>query len=517
MNVNRKLAVIVCCSETWIQIPVGTFGISSYLEKNNIEHRILHSHLQSADETKRILAGLLDENYTFALVLHWKENIPTFLYISKYLKSIINDPFRLVCAGMTASFFYNDILNDPTLPDIVFCGDSEQSILDFCKQKSIDEIKNIAYKINDKIFLQPQESLDAQTFFSSLAFTYFDRLINSDQYIHFINKTYFHINLSRGCLSDCRYCGGSHSAYMKYWNRKKMIYRSSDSVINDIMNLYEKTVGIEDFLNIHIDDFFAAYIPIVTELSEKEISRKIKLTICERGFLNIEKLTPYIDAFKKFKAVAFEISPETDDDRQRKEIMSGNEKHKYNETEIKKTAHFFTAHKIYVKIFYTVYNFLDTKETVFNRLLFIRRMKSACADTYVSFFCSTLALDCGSSDYDSLPHPPGIYAYNDAVCFNKLFGNLTYTRNPRDLDYIISARFYTWLIENESLSQDILSRPYVTLENIYFIVKKYELSTMPQEDFFSSGKFISFIIEKLKLDFSHDAPAVPTAKKTEIK
>ena len=378
---KRKLLIINCSTHQWPHMPVGTNGISFLLKKNQVKHTVLSYHNQNRRETYEVLRSLIRSGYDVILLFHWKEQIKTFFELSRYIKYFKNKNSVLCAAGMSAGFFYKQILLDENLPDLVFIGDSEKSIIDFSKNIPIEKISNIAYidKKNKKIIKTKSQdhSMDTKTF-SNITYTYFENIYNKSNYINFIFcNTCFYINLSRGCDKKCLYCGGSIIAFKHCSGRNHSVYRNINSVINDIVYLFKKNKNIfkNNPVPIFIDDFFDNYILVLKKLSDINLSPMINIVINERGLLDKEKLIKNISVFYSFNKVSFEVSPETELDYQRKKLMPDNTRNMYKNEYLIKLICFLREHNFYCSVYYTMFNSFDTKNDILNRLNFIREMK----------------------------------------------------------------------------------------------------------------------------------------------
>jgi len=496
----RKLIIIACCMERWIQIPVGTFGLSTYLRRHGIEHTIVHSHMQSFDQLRPLIDEWIEEGYSFALVLHWKENTPTFYTFSHYLKARIKDPSDLLCGGITAAFFSEEILRDPMLPDIVLRGDPEKAVLDYCQGVPVSDIENAAYLQDGVPVLKDiTRQLDAETF-SSLEFTNYSMLHNEDRFLDAINKRYFHVNVTRGCQANCEYCGGSLNANIRHSNRSKTLVRTTESAVADIHRLHARTRGRFPHVNIHMDDFWAHYFPVIEQVSQSEIAKGINLSLGDRGIMNLERVKRHLPVFKAFNKFTFEISPESDDEEQRRILMQGTGKEGYDEDYLMQICEFLTEHQLHAIVFYTLYNSQDDADSIFKRLQHFEAMKRRVNRDYITIVCSSFSLDTASDEYCALPEPPALKDYGEPDSkFTRILGNLSYIRNPKDVEILLAAKFQFVLTEMKTgpAGDSWISKLQFTREDLLGIIRKYDLTKLLHQDFVRSGRYIDFIIEKL--------------------
>jgi len=497
---QRKLIIIACCMEKWIQIPVGTFGLSSLLARQGIEHHILHSHMQSFEQSRALIDDWIEEGFSFALVLHWKENTPTFYTFARYLKERLEDPSRLVCGGITAAYFHEEILRDPGLPDIVFRGDPEKPVLDYCRGVALEELENVAFLKEGQPVIRPISWQLDPAEFSTLEFTNYSRLHNEDRFLESINRRYFHVNVTRGCLADCEYCGGSLSANIRHSNRSKLLIRTTESAVADVQRLHARAKGRLPFVNLHMDDFWGHYFPVIEQVSRLPIAQDIQLSLGDRGIMNLERVKRHLHVFQAFRKFTFEISPESDDEEQRRLLMQGTGKEGYNEDYLVEICDFLQANGLYALVFYTLYNSKDTADTIFARLKHYEAMKQRFDPERIAIICSSFSLDTASQEYCDLPEPPALKDYGEPdEKFTRILGNLSYIRSPKDVETLLAAKFQlvftdlkagpagtTWIKDLRFTREDLLS-----------IIRQHELGKLLHQDFVRSGRYIDFILEKL--------------------
>ena len=85
---QSRLLIVNCPSDYFEHIPMGTFGLCDYLNRKNIQTKILNLSLYKSSEIDRALKHYLEK---FApthvgLVLHWQETLEGVLWASEYIK-----------------------------------------------------------------------------------------------------------------------------------------------------------------------------------------------------------------------------------------------------------------------------------------------------------------------------------------------------------------------------------------------------------------------------------------------
>jgi len=499
MSTNRKLMIIVCGTDHWLQIPVGTFGLSSHLTSLNLEHIILNTSLHTKVGLQGFLDRAIQEGWCFALVLHWKEQTPTFFDVANYLMDRV-DSDRVLCGGITASFFAREIIETPRLPNIVIKGDPEDPIRRYCEGYPIDSIENMTWINNGQVEEKPITWLLDSEGFSRLSFTDFSKLIYSERFIEFISKAYCHVNITRGCHANCEFCGGSRSAYRLHSGRSRILVRPTQRVVEDIEQLVRYSTPLTPITNIHLDDTWNNYFPVLKQLSQMTLAKSIFITISERSGLRIDQVRENLDVFKAFHGLRFEISPESDDPDQRKALLSGTGKHIYGNDYVVELISLLNENKIYCHLFYTVYNFRDTPSQIFARISTYRRMMQSFDPAWTTVICVGLALDSASVDYMALPDPPKLVDYyRPTNKFAQILGNLTYIRQPEDVELILTIHFLIQLVDlkfgpnkNPAYS-DFDAEP----DEVMSIVHELKLEKLMRHEFVMMGRQVELIRQKI--------------------
>ncbi|MCP4183704.1 MAG: hypothetical protein GY761_10360 [Hyphomicrobiales bacterium] len=437
------IVILVCCSEHFTQIPVGTIGLSDRLSRSGISHEIFHSHLQPSAELKSCLEQKIKAGWHVSMVLHWKENTETFCRLAIWLRSITN-PHQLSCGGITASFFYKEILTDPSLPDLVFRGDPEEPILNLCEGVMPGEIPNLSWLKDQTVIANPMTySIDNEGF-ENARFANYHKLHRSEQYIKKTNALFIHIPISRGCWANCNYCGGSQLAYKLHSARSKVLIRKPERVVHDVEELFHKLSDELLPLHLHFDDFYRNYRPILEVLSQHSLAPQINLYISERGYLAPERILKDRELFTCFNRVTFELSPETEDDAMRSVITRGSGKEHYNEDTVRRIIRAGEEAGINLWIYYSVFNTLDTSETLSARFGFLDKMYQFLTPYKNShLIIHSLALDCASDAYLANSSPPTLSEYRKGSGrFSMLLGNLTLAEDKDARIDLMTCKFF---------------------------------------------------------------------------
>lgn len=166
---------------------------------------------------------------------------------------------RIVFGGVGATFLWSHLLTHFPEIDFVVVGEGETSFpalvgaLENGNRSAVEAIAGIAF------------SKSGQPFFTGPAapVTDLDRLPDPARYF-----TFQHLSLTRGCPSDCHFCGSP-----RLWGRR-VRFHSADSFVNRIARLYEKGVRFFYFS----DDTFTLKKRLVVDVCQKIVARNLDIS-----------------------------------------------------------------------------------------------------------------------------------------------------------------------------------------------------------------------------------------------
>lgn len=360
---KSKLLIVNCPSDYFEHVPMGTFGLCDYLNKKNIQTKILNLSLYKSSEIDRVLKHYLEQ---FApthvgVILHWQETAEGALWASEYIKSV-NKNIQIICGGFTAGYFGGTILEKCLSIDYIIIGDPEKPMEMLLGDCRLPEIPNLIYRESKKVITNKDLYLIDKDTISSLSFSKLEYLYDHELYIDAIEKKFgFPIFIGRGCVFDCQYCGGSGSAFSLHSNRTRPVMRSIDSVISDLKRLKNFTRKIYICYETKLDYILNLFEAIK---KEKELVNFFQLNygawrLIDNKFLELYKET---FNFERSERPLFEISPEVFSDQGRKKIK--NRKLSYSIKDLKENLYAINnclGNSVKVDIFFSRYH--DTAKT----------------------------------------------------------------------------------------------------------------------------------------------------------
>ncbi|MBM9536006.1 hypothetical protein [Desulfobulbus alkaliphilus] len=234
-----RLLIINCASPFFFYIPMGSFGLCDFLEQRGIAARIFSPSLYRENQAGNRLRQVLD---TFrpthvGFVLHWQETAHGLLAALADVKAWSPEVITL-CGGFTASYFAEDLLRTVEDLDYVVVGDPEEPVRQLLEKVNPAEIANLIRREGDVIVPSTTSWLADGPLLTSLSFAGLEYLIDADRYVEKIEtKLGFPVFLGRGCVFDCRYCGGSRHAFKRHSQRFHPVTRTVAAVLADLHHL----------------------------------------------------------------------------------------------------------------------------------------------------------------------------------------------------------------------------------------------------------------------------------------
>ncbi|MDW8034688.1 MAG: radical SAM protein [Nitrososphaerota archaeon] len=232
----------------FIAVPLGMISISEYLNRMGYKTKILNLAelmIRNKDlEVEEVLSKF--EAEVFGVDLHWCVSSHGSIKIAKICKEL-HPNSHVVLGGLTATCFHDEIVKEFPFIDAVVRGEAEEVLPKIIETKGekryFRNIPNLTYlnefgqvKVNS--FVPLCESLDKYEFSRVDLIEPNELLLSGSGGL----KSWV-LPLARGCILNCRHCGGSAYSYELLFNRLKPAIRSPQKILEDITTL--KELGVE--------------------------------------------------------------------------------------------------------------------------------------------------------------------------------------------------------------------------------------------------------------------------------
>jgi B12-binding domain/radical SAM domain protein len=235
--------------------PIGFLTISDYLTRRGISVRIINLALKmlrnAAFDPEAYIKGL--EAVAFGIDLHWLTHVDGSLSLAELVKKRHPDT-PIILGGLSATYYYEELMRDYPFVDFIVCGDSTEEPLRQLMEavrlgSGYERVPNLVWRdkngcmvVNDRSF-QP-EDLDYVNFNYPHLLKMAVKYLDPSGYIPFkywLSYPVTAIFSVRGCIHNCGTCGGSLSAFNKVCMRKRPCFRSPELVAEDIRAISEYT------------------------------------------------------------------------------------------------------------------------------------------------------------------------------------------------------------------------------------------------------------------------------------
>jgi len=409
-------------------MPMGLFPMATALKQKDCDVEIIHFDLELSREFKDIKEILdFDSLDAVGMDCHWANQAHGVLDTAALIKKIKPGAF-IFLGGFTASFFAEEILKDNSAIDAVIRGDGEVPIVELCDvlkkyrlnpgnpgyENSLGKVQNLAWKRDNGQIICNEISYTADSnAMEQLDFASVSLLRNWKSYRELcrfwtdfpsINRhSMFFLEIGRGCIYNCSFCGGSSKAQKCMNNREGQVVRSMDSIINTIKQAI--SFGYSFFYSCF--DFEGSdqwYIRLFQEITRENL--KISFGY---GCWRLPS-TALIDAMSEgCEDVMIEISPETSSHDLRKKNKDARLFYTNREME---TLLDYIGKKpnVKVQLYFGYFLPFDTRETIGNTVNYIAGLYPGYSH-FAEILYLNLSTDPASMQYLS----PGKYNIDIAV------------------------------------------------------------------------------------------------------
>lgn len=257
-------------------IPISLLPVAGYLQKNGFYVEIFDARHESYKNLK------LNNVLFIGLTVLTGSQIKHALEIAKYIRGK-NPKIPLVWGGVHPSLLPEQTAQNAFV-DVVVKGEGEITAYElakvFLKQGSMNKIKGIVYKKNNKIIKTPDRPFMNM---DNVPFYPYDLLKKS----RYKTKT-ISLQTSRGCPGQCTYC------FNMAYNRRSWRCKTVEVVLDEIERA-RRDLNLKSF--VFCDDNFFVDKNRVRKIAEGIIKRKLNLEWS--GFCRAEYVHRWDDEFVK--------------------------------------------------------------------------------------------------------------------------------------------------------------------------------------------------------------------------
>jgi len=237
--------------------PIGFISLAGYLERNGYHVRILNLAVKMLRNPQLDVEALLRrlEPAAFGLDLHWLVHAQGSLEVAKLIKKHHpNTP--TILGGLSATYFHEEIMAHSPQADYVLMGDSaEEPLLQLMdcleKGRSPTDVPNLAWRDRDgrthvNPFTYVPDTLDDLTVdygeIIRLVIRYHD-ITGNLPFESWLDYPWTALLTCKGCLHNCLTCGGSRSAYERFYHRAAPAFKSPERLVDEMKVIEEYVKG----------------------------------------------------------------------------------------------------------------------------------------------------------------------------------------------------------------------------------------------------------------------------------
>jgi B12-binding domain/radical SAM domain protein len=238
-------------SPTFEMYPIGFTSIAEHLERAGYRVRIVNLAVRMLND-KRFNAEVMIKHLrspVFGIDLHWLVHAHGAIEIARLVKKC-HPEAKVVMGGFSATYFYKELLEYPEV-DYVLRGDSTEEpfrqLMDcIMNNREPEAVPNLAWRdsqgrTRENAFSHVPADL------SNVMVNHYGNVIRSvlryrDLTSYIPVKDWLRYPITavltcRGCTENCVVCGGSASAFRHFYHRDKAVFRSPNSVVQDVKQI----------------------------------------------------------------------------------------------------------------------------------------------------------------------------------------------------------------------------------------------------------------------------------------
>jgi len=231
--------------------PIGFASLSEYLERHGLKVRIINVAMKMLRDEDFDVEALIRKNrpLAFGIDLHWMAHVQGALALAEIIKKV-HPRIPVILGGFSATYYHEEILREYPFIDFVMRGDSTENpllqLIRAIKEKGdFQNIPNLTYRdqgngIRTNPLTHVPENLDDITIDYQHIMKKVVRYVDPVGYQPFIDWYTYPVTAvftCRGCLYNCKTCGGSSTAFRSMASRPKPAYRDPKLLAKDIFSI----------------------------------------------------------------------------------------------------------------------------------------------------------------------------------------------------------------------------------------------------------------------------------------
>ena len=242
-------------------MPMGLFALAALTRRLGRRAEIVHLGIEwKLDPDYRIADEIRARRpRAVGLSLHWHYQSYDALRVAAAIKRASPGTFVFL-GGFTASLFAEEIVRDFGAVDAVVTGPGEGALPALLEQLDAEapdlaRVPSLVYRDGDEPRRSPGRYVDTQEAYDALVFGEIPLLRHHEEYVRWfgfplafpkeyrpdehrthqtMGRTFFPLNVGRGCPVSCTYCGGNRGALATINGRNRVMWRDPGRVLDDV-------------------------------------------------------------------------------------------------------------------------------------------------------------------------------------------------------------------------------------------------------------------------------------------
>ena len=231
--------------------PIGFTSIAEYLEGAGYRVRIVNLAVRMLNDRKFDVEAMIRrlETPLFGIDLHWLVSSHGAIEVARIVKRC-HPKAKVILGGLSSSYFYRELMQYPEV-DYVMRGDSTEEPLRqlmncLRNKRTPEDVPNLVWRDGQgKVRENPFSHVPADL--GNVMVSYYTNTVRSViRYLDLASYAPFKgwanypitgVLTCRGCTENCVICGGGAAAFRKFYHREKAVFRSPESVVQDVKQI----------------------------------------------------------------------------------------------------------------------------------------------------------------------------------------------------------------------------------------------------------------------------------------
>jgi radical SAM superfamily enzyme YgiQ (UPF0313 family) len=246
-------------------LPMGTWALADLIARQGYTTKILHLGLEWIERGIFSPMNYLEgkEVTAVAIPLNWHQQSYDVIKTVDEIREKKPKVF-IILGGYTASFFHREILESFPQIDAIIRGDAEAplvALMDAMRGgRPLQEVPNLTWRDREKIRENPLTYVASEKDLEEGSYANLGLLQDKDNYIRYfgipfmwsknlstqenlkrfhLGSPIFFLNIGRGCLGNCTWCGGGVEAQRLINGRRGVVFRAPERVADTVAEAVE--------------------------------------------------------------------------------------------------------------------------------------------------------------------------------------------------------------------------------------------------------------------------------------